>query len=564
MTKGRRLPWGAAASNCRADIQSNDYFVSASDARAPGLGGLVKEMVEPERAQKAFRESDARYRLVFDSAPIAISVAHGTNVLYANPAYLEMFELSSLDELRDVNVLDLFAPEWRAQVLENIHRRAEGLPVPSSYEAEHVRKDGTRVSILLHVVRAVFADGPATVAFVSDISERKRAEGELRARDLRFRTFVEQAPVAISVSRDGVCLYSNRKFADLLGRETVNELIGAPIYLFFAPHMQTESKERTRLRRLGLASAPTEYDSVFERADGSQFPVHLAVGPVQLREGEAYIAFVTDITERLQVDEARRAGKAMGDVAERVARSGSWRRDLRTNEESWSDGMFALFDARPGDLDGDATRILEKCVHSSDLGPVMRARAVSPEAGEPLALEYRVVHGDGSEHVIYSDGTVEFDETGNPVATTGFCKDVTELSEALARLEGAAGEWSETFDAMGDAVAVLDGDGRIVRCNAATLEMTGLYIDDIVGRQYGEVFQELDGTGCLQHGSFETAHVQTNILEQNGRWLRMSCRPQVDAAGHVGGGGCSSSPTSASCAGPSRPPMSALTSSSSC
>ena len=420
MTKGRRPPLkDAAASSRQAVIQSNGHSVPASDAKAPSLGGLieapglggpVEEAVGPEQALEVMRLNEAHLRLVFDSAPIAISVARGRNVFYANPAYLVMFELSGLDELRHVDVLELFAPAWRAQLSENMQRRADGRPAPSSYEAEHVRKDGTRVSILLYVVRAVFPDGPATVAFLTDISERKRAEGELRA------------------------------------------------------------------------------------------------------------------------------SKSRGDVAEGVARSGSWRRDLLTNEESWSDGMFALFDVSPGELDGDATRIMEKRVHSADLGPVMRARAIAPETGEPVPLEFRVVHGDGGEHVIYSDGTVEFDEGGNPAAMTGYCKDVTELSEALGRLENAAIEWSETFDAMEDAVAVLDSDGRVVRCNAATLEVTGLHIDEIVGYRSCEIFHCSDGTGCLQRRAFEAAHPQTGILERDGRWLRMSCRPQRDAAGKVRGG----------------------------
>lgn len=386
-----------------------------------------------------------------------------------------------------------------------------------------------------HVVTVPDGEPAGLDSFAAGGSGRERAEEKAREGDLRFKTFVEQAPVAISVSRDGLSLYANRKLADMLGRESEDELAGTPVHLFFAPHAQAESEERTRRCSLGLATA-FEYESVFQRADGSQFPVALAVGRVKLLDGEAYIAFITDITDRRRTEQALGAGKAMRDVTERVALAGSWRKDIHTNVESWSDGMFTLFDVGPGDFDGDATPIMESRVHAADLGMVLQARATSLETGEPVALKFRLAYRDGSEHVVYSEGSVERDGMGEAVAMTGYCMDITDLSEAAARLERAAGEWSETFDAMSDAVAVLDRNGRIVRCNASTPALVGRDMGEIVGRRCEEVFDDGACFDCSQRCSFETGQAQTNIFEQGGRWLRLSCHPQVAAAGHVSGG----------------------------
>ena len=59
------------------------------------------------------------------------------------------------------------------------------------------------------------------------------------------------------------------------------------------------------------------------------------------------------------------------------------------------------------------------------------------------------------------------------MAIVGYFQDVTDRREAAARLEAAAVEWRATFDAMGDSVSLFDRDGRIVRCNAATVRLTG-------------------------------------------------------------------------------------------
>ena len=138
--------------------------------------------------------------------------------------------------------LRALAPEWRSGILENIQRRVDGLAVPDTCEAECLRRDGTKFPVLMKYARAEFVDGPATVAFLTDITERKRAEEESREHDLQFRTFVEQAPVAITVTRDGVCLYANQRLAEMFGREDIDDLVGRPVHEFFPPGIQKENQ----------------------------------------------------------------------------------------------------------------------------------------------------------------------------------------------------------------------------------------------------------------------------------------------------------------------------------
>ncbi len=518
----------------RGPVRGNGHVASCPPLGPPAPGAPA-DRTAGHQPSVVLPQSEAHFRAMFGSAPLAISVTRGTDVIYANAAFLEMLGLSSLEELRGIPGLDRMAPEFRAEGLENMRRRAEGLPVPSTYETVYLRRDGSRVYAFLQVTTVVFDDGPATVAFITDITDRKRAEEKLREQDRQFRSFVEQAPVAISVSRDGVCLYSNQRVADLLGRDSPEELVGAPVCSFFLPGKRAECKERISLRSQSLP-VPAEYESVLLRADGSEVPVRFDVGPVELYDGTANIAFVTDITERRRAERHLRASKALRDVSERVARAGSWRLDFGAQKESWSDGMLALFDVEPGDFGGDATPVMEKRVLAADLGPVLEARAIASETGEPLPLEFRVRHRDGTERVVHSEGTAEHDENGKVVAMTGYCQDVTDLRQAGLRLEAAAVEWSETFDAMNDAVALLDGEGRVVRCNAATLEVTGLYIDDIVGSRWDEIFDDGGVAGSTHQSAFGTEKARTKIIERGHKWLRLSCRPQLDASGQVKSG----------------------------
>ena len=179
--------------------------VAVQNARL--FSDLQAELTERRRIEEALRASEERYKLMFESAPLAINITRGTDITYANPSYLKMFGYSSLAELQSVAPLDLFTAESRPQILENIQRRTQGLPVPSQYEAECHRKNGARFPILMNFSRTTFADGEATVGFIIDITSRKRAENALRESEARAQAMFRAIPdLMFRLTREGVYL----------------------------------------------------------------------------------------------------------------------------------------------------------------------------------------------------------------------------------------------------------------------------------------------------------------------------------------------------------------------
>jgi two-component system cell cycle sensor histidine kinase/response regulator CckA len=168
------------------------YLADEETGRVEILG-VSRDITERRQAQAALMEREERYQLMFESAPLAINVTRGTDILYANPPYLHMFGYSSLDEIASLPPLELFTPEWRPAILENLRRRAQGLPVPNSYEAECVRKDGTRFPVLMNFARTMFADGAATIGFIADITDLKRAEEALRTSQTQLEAAMDLA-----------------------------------------------------------------------------------------------------------------------------------------------------------------------------------------------------------------------------------------------------------------------------------------------------------------------------------------------------------------------------------
>jgi len=135
-----------------------------------------------------------------------------------------------------------------------------------------------------------------------DISEQKWEKQQLLESESRFRNLIETAPIAILLTRNGLCLYGNSKSLELLGHSSMEELIGRSFLDVFAQQSRKESIERSRRRSLGLP-VTNSFEATGLRKDGSQFPFFAVVSSVTLSDGPANVAFVTDLTELRQAEE---------------------------------------------------------------------------------------------------------------------------------------------------------------------------------------------------------------------------------------------------------------------
>ena len=169
---------------------------------------------------------------------------------------------------------------------ESIHQRKNSSPFP--------------VEILTSYVR--FGGKEYACGFARDITERKQKEIAFRESESRFRTLIEDSPLAIVVTRGVVTLYVNRMFQKVFALPNTEALIGQSILGCIAPQCREAIFERARRRAAGL-TVETEFESTALRPDGAQFPIHATAAVVQLSDGPASLIFIMDLTERKQAEE---------------------------------------------------------------------------------------------------------------------------------------------------------------------------------------------------------------------------------------------------------------------
>jgi len=107
-----------------------------------------------------------------------------------------------------------------------------------------------------------------------------------------------------------------------------------------------------------------------------------------------------------------------------------------------------------------------------------------------------------------------------------------------ALLETAAAEWRTTFDAINDAVCLLDPDGKIIRCNNAMLQVMGKPFSQITNHHCWEV---IHGVSEAPHSCpivlvGKTHHRETEVMFKDSRWFNISMDPLLDEDGNFIGG----------------------------
>lgn len=263
------------------------------------------ELAQRRRSEEAHSLAEKKYNKVFHLNPSACGLSDVTSRAFVevNDAFCKLFGYEKHEVIgKTAFDLGILTPEASKAMLQKADSNGSIL----NAETDLRTKSGDIRHALLSAENIELQERIYRFTVVHDVTERTRAARLLQESESRFRIFVEQAPIAIGLfDMEGRGLYANQKFMDILGLRTSDEVIGRPAYEFFAPQFREESKERTRLRKLGLP-VPAEYESIAMRADGAPFPVHMAVALINLSEGPASIAFLNDITDRLKSEETLR------------------------------------------------------------------------------------------------------------------------------------------------------------------------------------------------------------------------------------------------------------------
>ncbi|MEI7828831.1 MAG: PAS domain-containing sensor histidine kinase [Prolixibacteraceae bacterium] len=197
------------------------HSIAEYDAVKKVISGTIHDISERKRAEQSMRESEERYRRLFESASLGIfqSTPDG-RVISVNSAFASMFGYDSPEELKNSvkNISnELFAdPARRNEIIQLL----EQSPELQAFEILYRRKDGSTFTGQLHISRILAENGELEhlEGFVEDISRRKEDEHSLaKSREL-YRLLAENSTDGVSmIDREGKVVYISPAFLRRLG-----------------------------------------------------------------------------------------------------------------------------------------------------------------------------------------------------------------------------------------------------------------------------------------------------------------------------------------------------------
>lgn len=220
--------------------------------------------------------------------------------------------------------------------------------------------------------------------------------------------------------------------------------------------------------------------------DGTERTLYGHAAPLFDEEGRVRggIGAFLDITERQQAERKLRESLALMNEAQRIARMGSWRLDLATNEMAWSDELMRLSGLTPGQPTPSlATR--QKYYLPESWRKLQEGLAEIRTTGGHFDIEIDVIREDKERRCMLVRGNAERNAQGTVVALYGMAQDITEqklaaetlrLNEQRNRVQAAA------LEATINSVVITDPTGDIQWVNPAFTRITGYTLAEAVGK----------------------------------------------------------------------------------
>jgi PAS domain S-box-containing protein len=287
----------------------------------------LKESAERKRTEEALRESEEKYRQLFEVESDAIVLADRETGRFidANPAALRLYGYS-LREFLALKPGDVSAePEKTRQAI------SEGRKFVAL--RWHRKKDGTIFPVEMTCSYFELQGRKAYVAAIRDITERKQTEDALRRSETKFRTLYDSTSDALLLSDEkGSLIECNPAGLAMFGCATAQELCSKHP-ADFSPPLQPDGTNSLTLANLRIATALEKGSHHFEwthkRMDtGEAFPTEVHLTLMEVGGEQVILGSIRDITERKRAEEA--LGASREQLRALAARTRAVREEERT------------------------------------------------------------------------------------------------------------------------------------------------------------------------------------------------------------------------------------------
>jgi len=286
-------------------FRDRNWTVRDDDEKVTHIESILVDVTEQRQAHERLRESEAKYAALVEHAADGVLVIQDEKLRLVNPAIASMLGYR-VEELREAEVRKVLPPESAEEIIGNYHRRMAGESIPSVYELDLLCRDGSTRKVELSASIVQLDGRPADLALLPDVTERRRAEEELRRSERALRDILEAASTVSFITTDlkGVeaTITGFSTGAEHIFGYRREEAIGQPLANLHLPEQVTGFPRV--IEKMRRTHKPITKEMELVRKSGEHFPALLTTYPILDSTGEmtGVLGVSIDITERRRAE----------------------------------------------------------------------------------------------------------------------------------------------------------------------------------------------------------------------------------------------------------------------
>ena len=457
--------------------------------------GMLMDITQQKVAEEQLRQSEERFRKIFDAAGFGIASTTLEGVITdSNHAFQEMLQYSG-EELRGMNFAAITHPEDLKVELALLASEAKTLEYGSvHYEKRYYRKDGEIIWARLSVIefRGEKEQAGYYIGMAEDVTERKQAEEKIRESEMLYRALFENSGEGLFLMTDKF-IDCNQRAAEIWKCER-SEIWGkSPAE--FSPEFQPDGRRSVDAAAKYIEDAMAGVSKSFNwrhlRSDGAEIDTEVSLKSLTISGVKMILATVRDVSERLRIEKELRESLIQ----------------LHTLVESAVDGIVIFTqDGSIESVNPAAERIFETAAIN------LAGTNVIDLVAEPHRSRYQglLIHPDsvhsssllrGVQEVLgLRRGGIVFPmdlavsplELGSDLKFVAIVRDISERRSAEQQIIENEARLEAILSSAGDGIIVIDSDRVIQVANNAAQEIFGFAANELVSRQAGIIIQGID------------------------------------------------------------------------
>ena len=443
------------------------------------------EKLEEEllRARESARESEERYRALFDRSFYGVFIMDlEGRILDVNDIGLKMLGYRR-EHLGDLNFWNLISEDQAAAAAKAREELLRTGLQESTAEYRFKCRDGGHIWVEATSTVIYRGGHPYAVQGIArDITERKRAEDELRSSEERFRSLIQNASdIIVILSGDGLFSYESPSVERIL-QYPAGYLIGKSPQEFIHPDdVPTVQRKLDDVYRIRNDGQPTEFR--MRRFDGSW--IHLeAIGKnlIDFPGINGLVITARDITERKKAEEALRQSEERYRSILDNMQEAYYEVDLKGNFTFFNLPTMASLGYTVEEMQGMNYRRFADEENAQKLFEVYHRVFATGKA--VTGFEWDATNKNGEKIPAEASVSLKYDAAGNPVGFKGIVRDISERRKAQDALRRSEEKYRNILESIHEAYIELDLAGNLVFFNDPCCRMLGYDRHELMGMSY--------------------------------------------------------------------------------